>query len=89
VLEPVVLELAWRRRIAEKLEAAASVHPPLRDVDLVSLADLVCTVFEGAFILVRTLDDPELMRGQLAHLRSYVELLFDLEPGDPAATSAR
>ena len=44
-------------------------------------ADLVCTTFEGAFILVRTLNDPELMRGQLAHLRHYLKLLFELEPG--------
>lgn len=73
--------LTWRARLLEKLQEAAAVHPPRQLVDLTSLADLVCTTFEGAFILVRTLDDPDLMRGQLAHLRHYFELLFDLEPG--------
>jgi len=73
--------LAWRARLLAKLEEAVTVHPPRQLVDLTSLADLVCTTFEGAFILVRTLNDPELMRGQLAHLRHYLELLFELEPG--------
>lgn len=72
--------LAWRARLATKLEAAAALHPPAAEVDLASLADLPCTVFEGAFILVRTLGEPELMRTQLAHLRRYVELVFALDP---------
>lgn len=83
----VAAVLTWRERLSEKLEVAAALHPPVRDVDLASLADLVCTIFEGAFILVRTLDDPELMRRQLAHVRRYVELLFDLEPSEPAVTA--
>ena len=76
--------LAWRNRLVAKLEEAAAVHPPRDAVDLVSLADLVFTTFEGAFILVRTLGDPELMRGQLAHLRRYVELVFELQPSPTA-----
>ena len=51
------------------------------------IADLGFTTFEGAFILVRTMGDPSLMRGQLAHLRRYVELLFELEPSNVAARS--
>ena len=76
--------LTWRARLLAKLEEAAALHPPRLEVDLVSLADLACTTFEGAFILVRTLNDPDLMRGQLAHLRHYVELLFELRPTAPA-----
>ena len=72
--------LVWRRRLLAKLEEAATAHPPPGDVDLESLADLVFTTFEGAFILTRTMGDPTLMRGQLAHLRRYVELLFPFEP---------
>jgi hypothetical protein len=79
--------LAWRERLRAKLEAAAALHPPREDADLGSLADLVFTVFEGAFILVRTMGRPELMRGQLVHLRRYVELLFDLD-ARPAAAAA-
>jgi TetR/AcrR family transcriptional repressor of nem operon len=69
--------LAWRARLLEKLEAAAAVHPPAAPVDLPSLADQVFTVFEGGFLLARTLDDPSHLRRQLTHLRHYLELLFE------------
>lgn len=68
--------IAWRERLAKKLEAAIAVHPPRVPVDVTSLADLVFTTFEGGFILARTLRDPSLLRGQLIHLRRYLELLF-------------
>jgi TetR/AcrR family transcriptional repressor of nem operon len=70
--------LAWRQRLLGKLEEAATLHPPTRDVDLPSLADLVFVTFEGAFVLVRTMGDPSLMGAQLAHLRHYVSLVFGL-----------
>lgn len=75
----VATVLAWREQLLTKLEAAAALHPPRRDVDLQALADLVFTTFEGGFILARTMGDPTLMRGQLAHLRGYLELLFDVQ----------
>jgi TetR/AcrR family transcriptional repressor of nem operon len=76
--------LTWRARLVAKLEDAAALHPPREPVDLPSLADLVFTTFEGAFILVRTLGDPDRMRTQLAHLRRYVELLFGLQASEIA-----
>jgi TetR/AcrR family transcriptional regulator, transcriptional repressor for nem operon len=74
----------WRTRLLEKLEAAARVHPPAIAVDLPSLADQVFTTFEGGFILARAMHDPKHLRAQLAHLRHYLELLFQLSPGQPA-----
>ena len=68
----------WRSRLLEKLEAAAAVHPPAADVDLPSLADQVFTTFEGGFILTRAMRDPAHLRAQLAHLRHYLELLFQV-----------
>ena len=68
--------LAWRERLAAKIRAAAERHPPRLPVDPESLADLAFTTFEGGFILVRTMQDPTRLRGQLEHLRRYVELLF-------------
>nr|MBA2293902.1 TetR/AcrR family transcriptional regulator [Actinomycetota bacterium] len=68
--------IAARERFAQKLEAAIAIHPPGVPVDVTSLADLVFTTFEGGFILARTLRDPSLLRGQLTHLRRYLELLF-------------
>lgn len=70
----------WRSRILAKLEAAATVHPPATEVDLPSLADTVFTTFEGAFILARATGDLTAVRRQLAHLRTYLELLFGVGP---------
>lgn len=78
---------AWRERIGAMLEAAAAIHPPRREVDLASLADLPFTTFEGGFILARTMGDPTLLTAQLVHLRTYVELLFGLQPRARTRTS--
>ena len=68
----------WRSRMLAKLEAAVEDHPPAIEVDLPSLADQVFSTFEGGFILTRALDDPRRLGAQLAHLRHYLELLFQL-----------
>lgn len=67
---------AWQQRILAKLEAAAAAHPPSVAVDLPSLADHVFAVFEGGFVLVRATGNEDGVRAQLAHLRTYFELLF-------------
>jgi TetR/AcrR family transcriptional regulator, transcriptional repressor for nem operon len=71
--------LVWRARLVAKLEAAAALHPPKAPVDLSALADQAFVIFEGAFVLVRTMRDPSLMRAQLTHFRQYVSLLFGLD----------
>lgn len=76
--------LIWRERLRAKLEAAARAHPPRVRVELGSLADQVFTIFEGGFILARTMRDPTHLRSQLTHLRHYLELLFAIEPATPS-----
>jgi TetR/AcrR family transcriptional repressor of nem operon len=78
----------WRMRLLDKLEAAARAHPPAVAVDLPSLADQVFTTFEGGFILARAMHDPRHLRSQLAHLRHYLELLFELSPKQPSRERA-
>jgi len=70
--------VAWRERLLDKLQAAAERHPPVVPVDLAALADHVFTTFEGAFVLTRTMGDPDLMRRQLELVRRYVALVFDV-----------
>jgi TetR/AcrR family transcriptional regulator, transcriptional repressor for nem operon len=74
----------WRDRLLEKLKAAAGERPHMAEVDLPSLADQVFTVFEGGYILTRAMDDPGHLAAQLAHVRHYVELLFQLPPDPPS-----
>ena len=71
---------AWRERVLGKLEQAAGAHPPAADVDLPSLADQIFTTFEGGFVLARAMDEPDHLRRQLAHVRHYLELLFQVSP---------
>jgi TetR/AcrR family transcriptional repressor of nem operon len=68
--------LDWRRVLVDKLRAAQSRRPPRMTVDLDSLADMFMTVFEGAFVMSKTLGDPSTLVKQLRHYRNYVELLF-------------
>jgi TetR/AcrR family transcriptional repressor of nem operon len=70
--------LLWRERILAKLDAAAETRPSLAGVDLPSLADQAFAIFEGGFLLARALDQPDALSAQLAHLRHYLELLFDV-----------
>jgi TetR/AcrR family transcriptional repressor of nem operon len=84
--------LLWRERIVTKLLAAAASRPSIAGVDLPSLADQVFTIFEGGFLLARALGQPDALRRQLAHLRHYLELLFELPitvHPRPSTTSAR
>ena len=52
-------------------------------VDVGSLADQVFTIFEGGFILARTMREQTHLRAQLTHLRHYLQLLFQIEPTAP------
>lgn len=76
--------LLWRRVLRAKLEQVAAAHPPRREVDMESLADLFYSLSEGAFVMTKTLGDKTLLARQARHLRNYLELLFG--PADGAAT---
>lgn len=67
---------AWRTRVRAKLDEVVALYPPRVPVDLDALADQGLAVYEGTFVLSRALHEPELLRGQLRHFRTYLELLF-------------
>lgn len=77
--------MLWRSRLLARIRMAAKVHPPAVEVDLPSLADQAFTTFEGGFILARATGQPAALAAQLAHLRTYLALLFGVpaEPGQP------
>ncbi len=68
--------LEWRHRLADKFRAIVERYPPHAPVNVEALADLYTVVFEGAFIMAKTLKDPKLLADQIAHYRTYLELLF-------------
>lgn len=68
---------AWSDVLGDKLRAAAALHPPVREVDVESLADMLTVVFEGAFVLARVKGGPRVFQEQLRHYRTYLQLLFD------------
>lgn len=68
--------LTWRGRLGAKLAEVAKRYPPRRPVDLDVLADMIVVVFEGAFILSRTLKEPKVLMAQAGNYRTYLELLF-------------
>jgi TetR/AcrR family transcriptional repressor of nem operon len=51
-------------------------HPPRREIDPESLADGFMSVFEGAFVLSKSLGEADITIKQLRHYKAYVELLF-------------
>jgi len=67
---------AWRVRTRAKLDEVVQRYPPRVEVDLDALADQGLAVYEGSFVLSRALGEPELLRGQLRHFRTYLELIF-------------
>ena len=67
----------WRRVVGDKLRAAAAARPPLRDVDLDSLSDMLTVLFEGAFVVARSATTRAVFAAQLRHYRTYLQLLFD------------
>lgn len=68
--------LIWRDRLAAKFRAIAERYPPRAPVDPESLADMMTVVFEGAFVMAKSLKEPALLANQLGHYRTYLELLF-------------
>lgn len=68
--------LHWRERLGAKLRAAAAQQPPRVEVDLDALTDMMFVIFEGAFVLSRTMDDRRAVGAQLRLYRTTLELLF-------------
>ncbi|MFZ0256233.1 MAG: TetR/AcrR family transcriptional regulator [Gammaproteobacteria bacterium] len=65
-----------RRELTALIGAIRQQYPPRREVNPQSLADGFMSVFEGAFILSKSLNEPDITVQQLRHYKTYVELLF-------------
>lgn len=72
--------LQWRQRIGTKIEEVMLQYPPRLPVSSTSLADMMTVIFEGAFVVSKTLKEPGTIAAQLGHYRDYLVLLFT--PGE-------
>lgn len=66
----------WRTRLRALLDEVVAFAPPVVEVDLDALADMFTALIEGAFIVSRILEEPDVTAAQIEHFRTYVELLF-------------
>jgi len=71
--------ITWRRRLALAIKRIAKIYPPKIKVDPKSLADELSVIFEGAFILSKSLNDPDIVLQQLGHYKMYLQLIFNQE----------
>ena len=65
-----------RNELTQLIERIIEKYPPRAEVDPVSLADGFMSVFEGAFILEKSMEEAAITAQQLRHYKTYVELLF-------------
>lgn len=65
-----------RTELARLIEQIMEKYPPNAEVDPVSLADGFMSVFEGAFILSKSMNEADITVKQLRHYKTYIELLF-------------
>ncbi|TVZ57651.1 TetR family transcriptional regulator [Flavobacteriaceae bacterium MAR_2010_105] len=81
--EPEVMDhiseaiLVWRTVIGNLIEEVLKDYNSKYPTDVESLADHVTVIFEGAFIVSRALNDPDITAKHLQHLKNYVALLFE------------
>ena len=67
---------AWRTRFQEILKEIAAIYPMKDEVDLVALADMISSTFEGGIALSKILQHQKVLPEQILLLRSYIKLLF-------------
>ncbi len=67
----------WQRYYEKKFAAIIAVRQPKLEVTAAELAEGIVALLEGAFILARSSEKPELITRQSRLFRGYVKLLFD------------
>jgi len=69
----------WRDTLETLLNNVLKEYNTKLEVDIKSLADLFKVIFEGAFIVSKALNEPDIIAKQLIHLKTYFKLIFELK----------
>ena len=77
-IKPIINEefLVSRRELVKLIDEITEKYPPRTAVDASALADMFMSTFEGAFILSKSLDEPDLTAEQLRLYKSFIAVLF-------------
>ena len=77
-IKPIITEefLYSRKALTALIKQIVGKYPPRVSVGPEALADMFMSTFEGAFILSKSLDEPEITAQQLRLYKSFVEALF-------------
>ena len=68
--------LAWRELLTAQIERIKLRYPPREEVSTEALADMFLSTFEGAFIMSKSLREPDITAEQLKLYRSFIAALF-------------
>ena len=68
--------LLSRKEVARLVRSIMEKYPPRRPVDPEALADGFMSVFEGAFILSKSLDEADITVKQIRLYKTTIEALF-------------
>ena len=77
-IKPIINEefLVSRRELTALIERISQKYPPRAEIDPAALADTFMSTFEGAFILSKSLNEPEITAQQLRLYKTFIETLF-------------
>jgi TetR/AcrR family transcriptional repressor of nem operon len=68
--------LHWRELLIPMIERIKLRYPPRADFDSSALADMFLSTFEGAFVLSKALQEPQITAEQLRLYKTFIETLF-------------
>jgi len=68
--------LEWRKVLTAQIDKIKLRYPPREEVDSAALADMFTSTFEGAFVISKSLNEPEVTANQLKLYKTFLEALF-------------
>ena len=71
--------LTWRNTMEQLISDVMEQYDPKIEIDLQSLADHTLVIFEGAYVISKALNAPDLTADHLKHLKNYFRLIFEVK----------
>ena len=66
----------WKINLSKKIKEIINKYPPRNSVNPDELADMFLATLEGAYVLARVLNRPEIIQTNLEQYKIYLEVLF-------------